>query len=108
MKYLDLEEIKKAFYAHLAQTGEFTEEEAEISFPEFLEEYIGDCEIDGEQYSMCASWTDFLSIGVYDVPAFRFYTYYRASDAPNHQAAEYMAAKRLFRAEDLDEEDFPG
>ena len=117
MKYLDLEEIKKAFYAHLAQTGEYTEEEAEISFPEFpdpfgtaylLEEYIGDCEIDGEQYSMCASWTDFWSIGVYDVPAFRFYTYYRASDAPNHQAAEYMAAKRLFRAEDLDEEDVPG
>ena len=71
MKYLDIDGIREAFFAHLAQTGEYTEEEAEISFAEFpdpfgtaylLEEYLGDCEIDGEQYSRCASWTDFWSI----------------------------------------------
>ncbi len=117
MKYLDIDGIREAFFAHLAQTVEYTEEEAETSFAEFpdpfgtaylLEEYLGDCEIDGEQYSRCASWTDFWSIGVYEVPVFRYYTYYRASDAPNHQAGEYMAAKRLFQVDDLDEEDFPG
>ena len=38
---------------------------------------------------------------------FRFYTYYAAEDIPNHLVGEYMAARKLYQVEDLDEEDFP-
>ena len=117
MKYLDRDGIRAAFFSHVAQHMDCTEEEAEMTFSEFpdpfgtawlLEDYIGNCEIGGELYGRCASYTDFPSIGVFDIPDFRFYTYYRDADVPNHQIAEYIAARHLYQAEDLDEEDFLG
>ena len=116
MKYLTEKEIKQAFAEHLMKHRKYTAEEAEIAvsdFPDpysncYLEErYIGSCEVDGVAYKQYASNTDLWRIGIHKVPNFFFYTYYKEEDVEGGTVGDYMKAQKIFRVDELDEEDFP-
>jgi hypothetical protein len=116
MKYITNQEIKEAFASHMMKYRGYTKEEAEIAVSDFPdpysncylnEEYIGECEIDGVEYEQNASYTAFWKIGLDQVPMFRFYTYYRSEDIEGHTVGGYMNARKLYRVEKLDDEDFP-
>ena len=116
MKYLDVDGIKTAFAKHLMKYRDYSEEEAEMavsdfpdpySLPYLQEQYIGEVTIDGMEYEKCASYTLLFLCGIHGVPMFRFYTYYALDDIPGHRVGEYMAAKKLYQVEELNEEDFP-
>ncbi len=116
MTYLDLQGIKNAFAKHLIENRGYSEQEAAIAVSDFPdpyglpyldEEYIGEETIDGIEYEQNASYTSFWKVGIDDIPMFRFYTYYAVDDIPNHMVGEYMNARKLFRVDDLDDDDFP-
>ena len=116
MKYLDLQGIQNAFAAHLIKYRGYSEDEAEMavsdfpdrySLPYLYEDFISEETIDGEDYEKNASYTLLQMCGIFDVPMFRFYTYYLTKDLPNGTVGEYQKAHRLFQVDDLNEEDFP-
>lgn len=116
MKYLSIEEIKQEFAKHLMKHRGYTAEEADMAvydFPDpysncYLDErYIGSCEIEGVGYQQYATSTDLWRVGIHNVPNFFFYTYYKEEDVESHTVGDYMNAQKLFRLDDLDEEDFP-
>lgn len=113
---LDISGIKQAFAEHMKKYRGYSEEEAAIAVSDFpnpyhncylVETYLEDCEIDGVGYEKNACYTAFWRIGLKDVPMFRFYTYYRNEDIPNHLVGEYMEARKLFQVDELDLSDFP-
>lgn len=114
MKYLSVDEIKKAFADHLMKHRGYTAEEADMAvfdFPDpysncYLdEEYEGSCEIEGIAYEKNITTTALWRVGMHNVPDFRFYTYYREEDIESHTVGAYMNARKLFRIADSDEED---
>lgn len=116
MKYLNVDEIKQAFADHLMKYRGYTAEEADIAVSDFPdpysncyldESYIGSCEIDGVAYQQNATSTDLWRVGMHNVPNFFFYTYYKEEDIESRTVGSYMSAQKLFRIDDLDEEDFP-
>ena len=116
MKYLSVEEVKRAFAEHLMKHRGYTAEEADMAvydFPDpysncYLDEkYIGSCEIDGVAYEKDASSTALWRVGIHNVPDFFFYTYYREEDIEGRKVGEYMNARKLFQIDELDAEDFP-
>ena len=115
MTYLTTDDIKRAFADHLMLHRGYTEEEASMAVSDFpdgnipylISDYVGECEIDGEQYYKEACHTMLWLVGIVDVPDFKFYRYYRMADIPTHKAGEFYAAKKIYQIEDLNEEDFP-
>lgn len=116
MKYLNVAEIKQAFAEHLMKHRGYTAEEADMAvydFPDpysncYLDEsYIDECEIDGVAYKQYATNTDLWRAGLYNVPNFFFYSYYRKEDVEGGTVGDYMNAQKLFRVDELNEEDFP-
>lgn len=116
MAYLDIHGIKNAFANHLKAYCGYSEQEVAIAVSDFPdpyrlpyldEEYIGEEEIDGIKYQKNASYTSFWKCGMAWVPMFRFYTYYAVDDVPNSLVSEYMAARKLFKVDNLDDGDFP-
>ncbi len=116
MSYLDEKGIREAFAKHLMKHRGYSEEEAALAVSDFpdpynlpylCEEYIGEETIDGVEYEKCASMTAFWRCGMSGMPEFRFYTYYAIKDIPNHFVQEYMAAKKLYQIDSLNENDFP-
>ena len=116
MKYLDTQGIKDAFAAHLMEKRGYTKDEAEMAVSDFpdpyalpylYEKYLDNIMIDGKEYEKRASYTWFIVCGFYDLPMFRYYTYYLQEDVPNHKVGEYMNARKLYQTEDLDDADFP-
>ncbi|MBE6618413.1 MAG: hypothetical protein E7626_01355 [Ruminococcaceae bacterium] len=116
MKYLTIDEIKQAFADHLMKYRGYSPEEADMAVSDFPdpysncylnEEYIGHCEIDGVAYEQNASSTVLWRVGIPNVPDFFFYTYYREEDIESRTVGSYMNARKLFRVDDLDAEDFP-
>ena len=116
MKYLNVEEVKQAFASHLIKYRGYTQEEADIAVYDFPdpysncyldEQYIDSCDIDGIAYEKNASSTKLWRVGIHNVPAFNFYTYYREEDIEGRTVGEYMNARKLFQVEDLNTEDFP-
>lgn len=116
MKYLSVEEIKKAFAKHLRKHRGYSVKEAEMAvsdFPDIYsncyldEKYIGSCEIDGVAYNKYASNTDLWRAGIHNVPNFFFYSYYREEDLKGGTVGDYMNARKLFQVDDLDVKDFP-
>ena len=117
MKLLDIEGIKAAFAEHMMIHRGYSPDEAAIAVSDFPdpyencyldEDYVGECEIEGEAYEQRACYTVFWRIGMDDVPAFRFYTYYRRSDIPNNKVGEYRNAKKWYQVDGLETADFPG
>ncbi len=116
MKYLDVDGIKRAFADHLIKYRDYSESEAVIAVSDFPnpyelpyldEEFICEEEIDGIEYNKYASVTNLWKCGIYDMPTFRFYTYYATEDIPNHKVGEYISARKLYQVDDLDDGDFP-
>ena len=117
MKYVTAEDVKKAYMAHMMKYRGYDEQEAEdaaMAVPSryevcwLIEDRLGEVEIDGEEYVKCAVHTMFFLMGIYNVPMFRYYVYYRVSDIPNESPEEYAAARTLYQLDDLDPDDFPG
>ena len=116
MSYLDEAGIRSAFAEHLMKYKDYSDAEVAIavsdfpdrySLPYLDEEYIGEEIIDGVEYEKNACITDFQSCGIEGIPAFKFYSFYAVEDIPNHLVSEYMAARKLYQADDLYEGDFP-
>ena len=116
MEFLDIQGVRDAFAAHMMAYRGYSKEEAEIAASDFpdrynlpylYEDYIGDETINGKDYEKNASYTLLQMCGIFDVPMFRFYTYYLVEDLPNHSVGEYMNARKLFQIEDLNDDDFP-
>ncbi len=115
-EYLDEQGIKNAFAAHLMKYLGYMPDEAEFAvsdFPDpyrlpYLEEdFVGDVTMDDVYYEKRASYTCFWRVGLRSVPMFRFYTFYRKEDMPDHTVGSYMAARKLFQVKGLDDNDFP-
>lgn len=116
MIILDENGIRAAFAEHLMKYRDYSEAEVaeavsdfpdRYSLPYLDEEYIGEEIIDGVEYEKNACITDFLRCGIEGIPAFKFYSFYAVEDIPNHLVSEYMAARKLYQADDLNEDDFP-
>ena len=116
MSYLELDGIKAAFAEHMMMHRGYSREEADMAVSDFPdpysncyldEDFVGDCEIDGEEYGQYACYTNLWRVGIVGMPEFRFYTYYRRSDIPNNRVGEYKKAKKLYQIDDLDKADFP-
>lgn len=116
MKYLNTEEIKQAFARHLMEHRGYTEDEADMAVSDFPdpysncyldEDYIGECEIDGIEYNQYASHTDLWRVGIFNVPNFMFYAYYRKEDIAGGTVGDYMKARKIYQVDDLDPNDFP-
>lgn len=104
MKYLSVEEIKKAFAKHLRKHRGYSVKEAEMAasdFPDIYsncyldEKYIGSCEIDGVEYDKYASNTDLWRVAIHNTPNFFFYTYKAEGEC------------KFFQIDGLDVKDFP-
>ena len=115
MTYLDENGIKNALAKHLMEYRGYSEKKATLAVSDFPdpynlpyldEEYVDDETIDDEEYEKYASVVDLRKCGFVGTPIFRFYTYYAIEDIPNQTVGEYLAAKKLFQTEDLDEDDF--
>lgn len=116
MKTLDEQGIRSAFAEHLLKYRDYSEAEVAeavsdfpdpYSLPYLDEEYLGVETIDNADYEKFASFTNFERCGIEGISAFRFYTYYAVEDLPNHTVGEYSAARKLYQADDLSEDDFP-
>jgi len=115
-EYLDTEGIRNAFSRYLMENRGYDEDDAEYAASDFpdpyaqcylMEEYLGECEIDGEKYEQYTSWTDFsMMMGMDSLPHFGFYTYYRSSDMPGHLVKEYRAAKKYYSVNNIKKKDF--
>ena len=114
-QYVNVEDVKQAFAEHLMKYRHYSKQEAELAVSDFpdpyencylCEEYLDNCEIDGEEYEMHAGYTELYRIGI-DIPMFCYYVYYRCADVPNNKVGEYQEAHKLYQLTDLDEDDFP-
>lgn len=117
MIYVTEKEVKKRFAQHLMMHCFYSEAEADLAVSDFPdpysncylgEEYVGPCVIDGIEYSKCASYTNLARVmGMYDIPDFYFYTYYRSEDLAGGTVGDSMRARKLYQLDDLNKSDFP-
>ena len=110
------QELKNLFAEHLRQHLGYSESEITIAISDFPDPYANDylsetylCEgmIDGQLCEVCADEVSFLGFGHSDdVPPFRFYSYIKESDIPNHLVVEYRSAPRMYSVDNIDPDDF--
>jgi len=58
-------------------------------------------------FKSASCYTSFWRIDLDDVPMFKFYTYYRIEDTPNHKVGKYMASRKLFQVDGIEPSGFP-
>ena len=106
-KYLTEKELVAEFVQYLVEVQGLEKDEAifgATGFPDpyelcyMKEEWVKNCEIDGEKVEVCRCWTDFQMMRTFDNSRpFRFYTYTFIPEGFGNTVGEYQAAKKLYR-----------